>query len=586
MKAVLRGTPRIGGRLGASVLTLAWVSLTPALNFRPADAGGTDTRFDLAAPLDREDWDRERSRLRRTILGAAGLYPMLPRPSPRSTIVGTIPREGYFIDRVLVETLPGFFVGGNLYRPERPGPHPAVLLAHGHFDDGRLENSNEVSDPKLAANLALRGYVVFSYDMPGYNDTAHIPHEWGGAREQLWNFTPLGLQLFNSIRALDWLSSLELVDASRIAMTGASGGGTQTFLLAAVDERIQLSAPVCMVSAHFQGGDVCENAPNLRLDASNPMFAAAAAPRPQLLVSATGDWTRENPTFEFPWMRGVYALYGAQGQVRNAHFRAGHNYNRESREAFYSFLREKFGPGGDEAEIEVAVPRKQDLRVFDSIPRNANAVEAVFQTWRALVQEQVRQISSAEELRDMLSASIALRWPDKAEAAGRGGGLVLLSDDAAVPAQFHEGSGDPLLLVHPDGSAAAEARIAALRRTGRTVLAIDPFPAREERRRRSTKQDFFLTFHRSDHARAVQDILIAARWLSARGPVEIVAEGEAGAWAVIAAALAPESVRVTANAAILRDEDYLKNFFVPGIQRAGGIETARRILGDRWTPAN
>ncbi|MBX9601764.1 MAG: hypothetical protein K2X35_12195 [Bryobacteraceae bacterium] len=583
MKAAFRGFPRIGGRTGAAALAFLWVIWTPALNFRPADLGGTDSRYDLAAPLDRKQWDRERSRLRRTILSAAGLHPMLPRGPVRAAIAGTIPRAGYSIDRVWIETLPGFALGGNLYRPGRPGPHPAVLLAHGHFDDGRLEDTDDVSDPRLAANLALRGYVVFSYDMPGYNDTAQIPHEWGGAREQLWNFTPLGLQLFNSIRALDWLTSLKFVDRSRVAMTGASGGGTQTFLLAAVDDRIRLSAPVCMVSAHFQGGDVCENAPNLRLDANNPMFAAAAAPRPQLWISATGDWTKENPAYEFPWMRRVYELYRAEAQVRNAHFRAGHNYNRQSREALYAFLREKFGAIGNDQEREVAVPRKEELRVISDVRRNDAALEALFQTWRRLVQKQVKSLSSGVELRDLLSAATALRWPAKAEAVGRGNGLSIIGDDVTVPAELHEGRGDPVLLVHPGGAAEAAGRIAALRDSGRTVLAIDPFPSREDRRRRNSKQEFFLTFHRSDHARAIQEILVAARWLSERGRVRIVAEGEAGPWAVIAAAIAPEPVRVVADAGVFRDEDYVKHFFVPGLQRAGGMETARRILGRRWT---
>ena len=166
-----------------------------------------------------------------------------------------------------------------------------------------------------AINLARQGYVVFAYDMVGYNDTIQTPHIFGNPREQLWGFGPLGLQLWNSIRAVDFVSSLPDVDAARLGATAASGGATQIFLLTAVDDRIKVAVPVNMVSAIMQGGSPCENAPGLRFDTFNVDFARMIAPRPLLMVSASGDWTHNNLVEEVPAVKRTYELYDAVARL-------------------------------------------------------------------------------------------------------------------------------------------------------------------------------------------------------------------------------------------------------------------------------
>src|SRR5207247_4035523 len=115
-------------------------------------------------------------------------------------------------------------------------------------------------------------------------------------------------QLWKCIRVEDNLKILPDVDKNRIGATGASGGGSQTFLLAAVDDRVKCSVPVNMVSAYMQGGCLCENAPGLRVGSDNVEVSAAFAPRPQLLVSCTGDWTSKVPVEEWPAVKKVYDL--------------------------------------------------------------------------------------------------------------------------------------------------------------------------------------------------------------------------------------------------------------------------------------
>ena len=184
----------------------------------------------------------------------------------------------YIISKVYFQSLPGFLVTGNLYRPVGNGPFPAILSPHGHWTYGRLENTATTSGPARAIGLARQGFVVFTYDMVGYADSQQLPHTFGGLRENLWGLSLAGLQLWNGIRAVDFLQTLPYVRRDAIGATGESGGGTQTFLLAAVDDRIAVAAPVNMISLHMQGGCLCENPPGLRLETTNVEIAATIAP--------------------------------------------------------------------------------------------------------------------------------------------------------------------------------------------------------------------------------------------------------------------------------------------------------------------
>jgi len=340
----------------------------PESDIRNTETADYKTHFKMPDYASRKQWEERRSKLRQQILSAAGLLPMPLKTALRPRIVRRLNYQDYSIEVVLIETLPGYYLGGNLYRPlGKTVPAPAVLLPHGHWKRGRLEDQASYSVPALGINLARQGYVVFAYDMVGFNDTQQTPHSFGGWPEVLWSFHPMGLQLWNSIRALDFLQSLPDVDPHRIAATGASGGGSQTFLLAAVDERVRYVAPVNMVSAHMQGGDPCEEAPNLRLDTFNVEIAATIAPRPMLLVSSTRDWTRHTPVEEFPAIRRIYELFGAADNVQNAHIDAEHNYNRQSRESVYRFLAanmQRDHPPSSLVDGEFTLPAEKDLLAF------------------------------------------------------------------------------------------------------------------------------------------------------------------------------------------------------------------------------
>ncbi|MCK3682807.1 CocE/NonD family hydrolase [Maribellus sp. YY47] len=326
---------------------------------------------------DRESWEKRAAVIRDGIIKGMKLDQM-PERSTKLNVKISNPRQmdGYVVENFVMESFPGFYITGNLYRPQKQkSKNPAVLCPHGHMTDKRLKPDVQIR----SAAFARMGAIVVAYDMVGFADSKQVTHDIPIA---------LVLQTYNSQRVVDYLLSRGDVDPEKIGVTGGSGGGTQTFMLAAIDSRITVAAPVVQVSAHFFGGCVCESGmPVHKSDhhqTNNVEIAALCAPRPLLLVSDGGDWTSNTPRIEYPYIQKVYALYDAEHKMENVHLALEkHDYGPSKRFAVYNFFAHHLGLdknklpynyGYDESFVTVLEP--DELRVFnEKNPLPANALQ-------------------------------------------------------------------------------------------------------------------------------------------------------------------------------------------------------------------
>lgn len=349
----------------------------------PTDLNGY---FPFEVPESQAAWEQRQQELRRQVLVATGLWP-LPEKTPLNAVIhGPVARDGFTMEKVYFESLPGHFVTGMLFRPSPPRrtPGPGILCPHGHGgrmqDVGEEQIRKQIANgeeflpqsgrmPKLArcAQLARMGCVSFMYDMLGYADSQQVPsavaHGYRSPRPELegptdWGFfgaqaegrlhSIMHLQTWNSIRALDFLASLPDVNPERLAVTGNSGGGTQTILLGAIDDRPIAAYPNGMVSTSMQGGCPCENCSLLRVGTGNVELAALFAPRPQAMT-AVDDWTRDMMTKGYPELKQLYTMLGCPEHVdcrEMLHF--PHNYNAVTRQLMYSWMNKHLNLGLEE----------------------------------------------------------------------------------------------------------------------------------------------------------------------------------------------------------------------------------------------
>jgi hypothetical protein len=364
----------------------------------------------------------------------------------------------------------------------------------------------------------------------------------------------------------------------------------------------------------MQGGDLCENAPGLRLNTSNVEIAAMFAPKPMLVVSDTTDWTRNVPREEYPAIKRIYDLYGKGDQVSVVQFEAVHNFNQQSREAVYKFFAQANSAPGDSKELtehNIEVPMLQEMMALSnhSLPANAVDLNGLFSEWRTMAEAQNAQAHDDSFLRKRLRQTLATEFPDNVISVTDGQSIVLSLPGwrGRIPGTLIKGSGAVAIVIDPDGSAAAmeSETVKRLLKDGRTVLALDVFQtgAAKAWRARDDAQPVtpvngmddtaieqkaniaaggpkFLTFNVTDDAARVQDIVTAIIYASRSGrDVEIYAKGDAALWATFAAAVSrtPVSLHLEAVPKMATDADYLTHFDVPGILRAGGLPVAEHL---------
>jgi len=395
-----------------------------------------DGYFPFTPSTSVEAWNERRQFVLRQMQVACGLWPMPERPPIKATVHGRVERDDYTVDRVYLESSPGLLVTGSLYLPKNAtGRLPTIMCPHGHWPGGRFHDHGEAGVKNELASggekfevggrhplqarsvqLARMGCMVFLYDMFGYADGSSFtqglahgfekqrpalssPETWGlfSAQSELRLWNALGLQTWNSIRALDWLTSRPDCDTSRVGVTGASGGGTQTFILAALDERIAAAFPAVMVSTAMQGGCTCENASYLRVNTGNIEIAALVAPRP-IAMSGADDWTKEIETKGLPELQQHFAMLGVPENVHAKYFKFPHNFNQHSRMMMYEFFNKTLNLGvGEIVERDYVPLTVEEATVFDAehpAPEKTEAAEvALLHSLDAAQQKQIAALT-------------------------------------------------------------------------------------------------------------------------------------------------------------------------------------------------
>jgi len=606
---------------------------------KPKDLNGY---FPFAVPATKEAWEARRDLVRTQVLVANGLWPLPPKTPLNAVIHGKIDRDDYTIEKVYFASHPGHYVTGNLYRPKnRTGKLPGVLSPHGHWSNGRFyENNDKATDKEVAsgaektregakyplqarqAQLARMGCVVFHYDMVGYADSQQIKHREGfkdaDAELRLQNF--MGLQTWNSIRALDFLLSLPDVDSTRIGVSGASGGGTQTFLLCGIDDRPTAAFPAVMVSTAMQGGCVCENCSYLRLGTGNIELAGLFAPKP-LAMSAANDWTKEIETKGLPELKQLYKLYNAEDRVAaKAWLQFGHNYNQVAREFMYHWFNKHLKLNQPEPVIEkpfVPVPPKE-LAVFDEkhpLPKDAVDAAVLRKYLTETSDQQIRALipkdaAGLKEYRRVIGGALrtlvgdtlppASEVEDRADVKAdvKDGLMVrklLLSrkgQGEAIPAlgvRGKEHTGAVVVWIHPEGKRSlwkdgklAPAAQQIIDAKG-AILAPDVFMTGEFEGAKLTPVNanyagFTYGYNRSLLANRVHDILTALAFAQGHPDTKqlhLVGWGSAGPWALLARALSGDAVtRTAADANGFRFEHVRTtgdDMMLPGALKYGGM---------------
>lgn len=324
-------------------------------------------------------WELRRDSLKKCMWEALQLSPLPPAPGARPIIVNKRTMNGYTIENIAFEILPGFYMAGSLYRPLTvKGKIPVVLCPDGHWAKHRYRADCQYR----CATLARMGCMAISYDLFAWGESL-LQFKTEDHRRAL----AMTVQALGAIRILDYLLTLKEADSNRVAISGGSGGGSHTMLITALDNRIKVSIPVVMLSSYHSGGCPCESGMPVHLcggGTANPEIAAMAAPRPQLVISDGKDWTDQVPQVEFPYLQKMYGYYGKAGLVENVHLPdEGHDFGVNKRQPLYHFIAKHFNlnikalqhTDGSIDESNVTIEDETALYVFgpkgENLPDNA-----------------------------------------------------------------------------------------------------------------------------------------------------------------------------------------------------------------------
>ncbi len=372
---------------------LASISSTPLLAQPPTDrqreylnfikAQAVQLRVAEKPPATREEWDARRSDIRKNLQQAFGAFPEKKCPlEPK--VLSVLKRDGYSVEKLIFQTMPGVWMTASAYVPDKPGKHPALLAVHGHWSGARLDPVLQ----KRCIGPAKLGYFVLAVDAFGAGErglTKNLGEYHGemvAATLLPTGMTLAGLQVYENMRAVDYLLTRPEVDGKKIAITGASGGGNQTMYAGAWDERFGAVVPVCSVGNYqaYLGTAccMCEVVPGALRFTEEGGVLGLTAPRGLMVINVTKDGVQ----FSIPeakkslaFAAGVYKVHDKPGSVRHTTFDWHHDYSQAMREALYGWLDKNLKGEGDGSPIPDPPMKTEDpqtLRCFPGDTRPAD----------------------------------------------------------------------------------------------------------------------------------------------------------------------------------------------------------------------
>jgi cephalosporin-C deacetylase-like acetyl esterase len=377
------------------------------------------TRNALADVRDLNQWRQKRPEVLRRIRFAFGLDPMPARTPLHARITGVLERQDYRVEKIVFESMPGLYVTGNLYLPKRTDARPPVVVYVCGHSPG--PSGAKVSYQHHGIWFARNGYAAFLLDTVEFGELPGIHHGTHDLGMWYWlslGYTPAGPEVWNAIRALDYLETREDVDSRRAAITGISGGGAVTWFTAALDERFQAAASVCgtwTVGQHLALDAVQENCdciyfPNT-YQYDLPVLGALVAPRPFKILGATRDSSFPPAGYHeaFDRTRRFYEMHGAGEKLALFETEAPHEdilpFRREADQWINAWLRKDSTPF-DEGRIQREPA--ENLTVLDHPPANPKNGQihtkfiktAEMRQWRTLDEWQHRRKELLAEIRD------------------------------------------------------------------------------------------------------------------------------------------------------------------------------------------
>ncbi|MEJ8842929.1 sugar phosphate isomerase/epimerase family protein [Lacibacter sp. H375] len=315
-----------------------------------------------------EEWEKRKAELKPCLKEALQLDHLPAAPNSKPIINAKRIFDGYTVENIAIEILPGVWINGSLYKPLKyKGKIPVILNPDGHWEKQRYRADCQYR----CAAMAKMGAMAFSYDLFAWGESL-LQFKIEDHRRSL----AMTIQALGAIRILDYLLAQKDADTNRVAITGGSGGGSHTVLMTALDDRIKVSAPVVSLSSYFYGGCPCESGMNIHAcggRTNNVEIAAMAAPRPQLVVSDGGDWTDKMPEHDFPYLQTMYSWYNKKENVTNVHLpQDKHDFGITKRTPVYEFMAKHLGlnikaiqdANGKIDESKITIEPEKSLYVF------------------------------------------------------------------------------------------------------------------------------------------------------------------------------------------------------------------------------